>query len=66
MTKSDKVATSHYCILLFSLMSLLRLFQILGGGGALVFFVPLPEQFAENANKSYHVYKVIVRLHIYY
>ena len=31
--------------------------QILMG---LVFFVPLRAQFAENANESYHVYKVIV------
>ena len=29
-------------------------------------FVPLQEQFAENANKSYHVCKVIVVLHIYH
>ena len=27
-------------------------------------FVPLQEQFAENANKSLHVCKVIVALHI--
>ena len=32
--------------------------------GGLVLFVPLQEQFAENNNKSYHVYKVIVVLHI--
>ena len=36
--------------------------QILGG---LVFFVTVQKQFAENANKSYHAYKVIVMLHIY-
>ena len=35
--------------------------QILGGGGV----VPLREHIAENANKSYHVYKMIVVLHIY-
>ena len=28
-------------------------------------FVPVQEQFAENTNKSYHVCKVIVVLHIY-
>ena len=28
-------------------------------------FVTLRKQFAENDNKSYHVYKVIVVLHIY-
>ena len=33
------------------------------GGGV---FVPLQEQFAENTNKSYHVCKVIVVLHIYH
>ena len=32
----------------------------------LVFFLPLHEQFAENTNKSYHVCKVIVALHIYH
>ena len=32
----------------------------------LVLFVPLQEQFAENANKSLHVCKVIVVLHIYH
>ena len=31
-----------------------------------MFFVPLQEQFAENTNKSYHVCKVIVVLHIYH
>ena len=36
--------------------------QILRGFGV---FVTLRKQFAENANKSYHVYKVIVVLHIY-
>ena len=30
-----------------------------------MFSVPLQEQYAENANKSYHVCKVIVVLHIY-
>ena len=34
--------------------------------GVLVFFVPLHAEFAENANKSYHVCKVIVVLHIYH
>ena len=29
-------------------------------------FVPLQEHFAENANESYHVCKVIVVLHIYH
>ena len=29
-----------------------------------VVLVPLKEQFAESANKSYHVFKVIVVLHI--
>ena len=32
------------------------------GGGV----VPLQEQFAENANKSYHVCRVIVVIHIYH
>ena len=31
-----------------------------------VFFVPVQEQFAENTNKSYHVCRVIVVLHIYH
>ena len=35
--------------------------QILGG---LVLFVTLQKQFAENINRSYHVYKVIVLLDI--
>ena len=35
-------------------------------GGSMVFFLPLQERFAENANKSYHVCKVIVALHIYH
>ena len=30
------------------------------------FFVPLQEQFTENTNKSYHVCRVIVVLHIYH
>ena len=34
--------------------------------GGLVLFVPLQEQFAENANKIEHVCKVIVALHIYH
>ena len=50
MTKLEKVATSHKC-------------NFKGGG---VFYVPLQEQFAENANKSYHVCKVIVVLHFYH
>ena len=29
-------------------------------------FVPVQEQFAENTNKSYHVSRVIVVLHIYH
>ena len=29
-------------------------------------FVPLREQFVENITRSYHVYKVIAVLHIYY
>ena len=32
-------------------------------GGA---FVPVQEQFSENTNKSYHVCRVIVVLHIYH
>ena len=32
--------------------------------GGLVLFVTLRIRFAENINKSYHVYKVIVVLHI--
>ena len=36
--------------------------QILMG---LVFLVPMRKQFAETPNKSYHVYKRIVVLHIY-
>ena len=35
-----------------------------GGGGA--FFVPVQEQFAENTNKSYHVCRVKVVIHIYH
>ena len=50
MTRLQKVATSHN-----------RNFM-----GGLVFFVPLQEQFAETANKSSHVCKVIVVLHIYH
>ena len=45
-----KVAISHNC-------------NFMGG---LVLFVPLQEQFAENANKSYQVCKMIVVLHIYH
>ena len=37
MTKLEKVATMHNC-------------NFMGGGGVL--FVPLQEQYAENANKS--------------
>ena len=29
-------------------------------------FLPLKEQFAKNANKSYHICKIIVVLHIYH
>ena len=50
MTKLEKVATSHNC-------------NFMGG---LVFSVPLQEQFAENANKRYHVCRVIGVLHIYH
>ena len=39
--------------------------QFLWGVGV-GFFAPLQEQFAENANKRYHVCKVIVVLHIYH
>ena len=49
MTKLDNVATSHNC-------------KFMGRG---CFFVTVQKQFSENANKSYHVYKVIVVLHIY-
>ena len=31
-----------------------------------MFFVPVQEQFAENTDKSYHVCRVIVVLHIYH
>ena len=31
-----------------------------------MFFVPVQENFAENTNKSYHVCRVIVVLHIYH
>ena len=34
--------------------------------GVVVVFVPVQEQFAENTNKSYHVCRVIVVLHIYH
>ena len=30
-----------------------------------MFLVPMRKQFAENPNKSYHVYKVIVVLHVH-
>ena len=50
MTKLEKEATSHNCNFM----------------GVIGFFVPLQEQFAENANKSHHICKVIVVLHIYY
>ena len=52
MTKLEKVATMHNCNL--------------WGGGGLMRFVPLQEQFAENTNKSYYVCKVIDTLHIYH
>ena len=55
MTKLEKVATSHK-------RKLLQFHNFMG----LVFFVPLQGQFAENANKSYHVCKEIVVLHIYH
>ena len=50
MTKLEKVATSRNC-------------NFMGGW---CFFVPLQGQFAENANKSYHVCKVTVVLHVYH
>ena len=50
MTKLEKVATSRNCNFM----------------GVWCIFVPLQGQFAENANKSYHVCKVIVVLHIYH
>ena len=50
MTKLEKVATIYNC-------------NFMGG---LVLFLPLREQFAENAYKSSHVCKVIVALHIYH
>ena len=34
--------------------------------GAVVVFVHVQEQFAQNTNKSYHVCRVIVVLHIYH
>ena len=34
--------------------------------GVVVCFVPVLEQFAENTNKSYHVCRVIVVLHIHH
>ena len=49
MTKLDKVETNQNCK-----------FE-----GRWCFFVTLRKQLAENANKSYHVYKVTVVLHIY-
>ena len=49
MKNLDKVATNHNCKFY----------------GVLVFFVTLRKQLAENTNKSYHVYKVIVVLPIY-
>ena len=51
MTELDKVATSRNCNFM---------------GDCFVFFVPLQGPFAENANKSSHVCKVIVVLHIYH
>ena len=50
MTKLEKVTISHN----FNFR------------GWLCFFVPVQEQFAENTNKSYHVCRVIVVLHIYH
>ena len=52
MTKLKKVAISHN-------------FNF-SGWWCLFFFVPVQEQFAENTNKSYHVCRVIVVLHIYH
>ena len=49
MTNLNKAATSHNCKFY----------------GFWVFFVTLRKQLAENATKSYHVYKVIVVPHIY-
>ena len=51
MTKLERVATSRNC-------------NFMGGGGGV--FVPLQGQFAENANKSYLVCRVIVVLHTYH
>ena len=48
MTKLEKVATSRNCNFM----------------GDWCCFVSLQGQFAENANKSFHVCKVIVVLHI--
>ena len=50
MTKLEEIATRHNCNFM----------------GVLVLFVPLQEQFAEHANKSSQVCKVIVVLHIYH
>ena len=54
MTKLDKVTTNKN----FK-------FGGGGGGGGVGVFVTLRIQLAENANKCYHDYKVIVVLHIY-
>ena len=50
MTKNEKVATSRNC-------------NFMGGWCC---FVPLQGQFAESANKSFHVCKVIVVLNIHH
>ena len=50
MTKLEKVAIS----------------QNFNFRGWWCFFVPVQEQFAENTNKSYHICRVIVVLHIYH
>ena len=50
MTKLEKVTISHN----------------INFSGWCWFLVPVQEQFAENTNKSYHVCKVIVGLHIYH
>ena len=60
MTNLDKVANSYNCNYYY------YYFFFFGGGGVWwCFFVTMRKQFAENANKSYHVYKVKVVLYIY-
>ena len=49
MTKLDKAATIHNCKFYWDWC----------------FFVTVRKQFSENPNKNYHVYYVIVVLHIY-